>query len=842
MDRTLRKAVALAACFLTLAAAVPALPARAAGPAQVTISVNGQSAAPLAGARSVGANIEMSLVSDEMWQANGNWMEQSFFAGELSMMRWGYDAWAFDWETGRPLSENRYWGGLNSRDAAGTFGLEEFIAFCKKNGIVPFVMIPIESLDAFGGEAPLEKVKALTASMAQYIASQGVELCYFDMGNEPWNNGAGGSGNAQYLGSLFPEFQQIVKSANPNYRLVLQRAPQNVLWNGWNNTLVSAAQGAFDAYDDHRYSFYGWNKYFDKNGDDLLAPGSPLEGKEAILGECNIGWTPVQDNWDEGHVRDLGGSMALLNAMLDLIDGGQYGYIVSWPSHYPSKASISGCPNKSFGWFDLDRWYLDGDTVRLTGPALAHRIINQNVLENKLDAASTGEKVRVFAYENAQQTDLRVIVLNKWDATQLTLQIPQQYSSASAMVLRGESVWDTAPQYINHIAGNQPVNGGVFVNDIPGEAVVVYTFSAGQDSAAPAAPALNLPAAGETRASTAQAFAWQPVPGARNYRLVVSLHPDLSDPVIDTYTGRAVRYQSSEELLPGTAYYWAVTAGNAAGAASSAVSGFTTQAKESGVFTLNNDSVYISCSAGWNQQASAGSYRNDVMSCSEAGGYAEFTFTGTGAKLYGIKGDWCGLADVQVDFGAPVRVDAYAPAPEAQALLFDTGELPYGEHTVTLTVAGEKNPASTGVWIEYDKVELFDSQNGQPLANKVVWNDDNPNLKKFSVWNHQSVEGSYHGDDSSSNTWKAHVEFSFTGTNAVLYGLKGPWCGKADITVDGARAATVDAYAPEMQLGQVLYDTGALEPGAHTVRLTVTASKSAQSSGKWIELDRVVWQ
>lgn len=64
--------------------------------------------------------------------------------------------------------------------------------------------------------------------------------------------------------------------------------------------------GAFDAYDDHRYSFYGWNKYFDKNGDDLLAPGSPIEGKEAILGECNIGWTPVQDNWDEGHVRDLG--------------------------------------------------------------------------------------------------------------------------------------------------------------------------------------------------------------------------------------------------------------------------------------------------------------------------------------------------------------------------------------------------------------------------------------------------------------------------------------------------------------------------------------------------------
>ncbi len=32
----------------------------------------------LAGARRVGANIEMSMISDAMWQANGNWMEQSF--------------------------------------------------------------------------------------------------------------------------------------------------------------------------------------------------------------------------------------------------------------------------------------------------------------------------------------------------------------------------------------------------------------------------------------------------------------------------------------------------------------------------------------------------------------------------------------------------------------------------------------------------------------------------------------------------------------------------------------------------------------------------------------------
>ena len=54
-------------------------------------TVAGADVTPLAGARRVGTHIAMSMISDAMWQANGNWMEQSFFAGELDMMRWGYD-------------------------------------------------------------------------------------------------------------------------------------------------------------------------------------------------------------------------------------------------------------------------------------------------------------------------------------------------------------------------------------------------------------------------------------------------------------------------------------------------------------------------------------------------------------------------------------------------------------------------------------------------------------------------------------------------------------------------------------------------------------------------------
>ena len=538
----------------------------------------------------------------------------------------------------------------------------------------------------------------------------------------------------------------------------------------------------------------------------------------------------------------MGGSMALLNAMLDLINEGTYSYIVSWPSHYPSSDSIVDCPNNSFGWFDLDQWYLDGETVRLTGPALAHRIVNQNVLANKVDASSSADKVRVFAYTNDTQTDYRVIVLNKWDATTLNFSVPSQINSVSAMVMSGGSVWDTTPSYINLFSGTQAVSNGSFTSSIPGESVIVYTFTVDSSTTAPEAVSLDCPVNNET-VGTAQAFAWSAVEGCNNYRLVVDDNDDFTSPVIDTYTGKACRYQNSDELANGTTYYWKVIASNSAGTASSAVYSFTTITQQGNtILTLNNDSVYISHSSNWNQQTSAGSYRNDDMSCEEKDGFAEFTFTGTRARVYGIKGDWCGYADVQVDFGDAVRIDTYSATTEEQALFFDTGELPYGEHTVTLTVAGEKNSASSDTWIEYDKAEVEDSLYNNPIVDTVVWNDENPNLDKFSVWTHQSVPGSYHDDDSASNTWLASIEFTFNGTNAVIYGLKGPWCGKMEVKVDGVSVGTIDTYASEQQLQQILYDTGTLDAGEHTVKIIVKATKSSASSGKWIEIDKIVWK
>ena len=159
-----------------------------------------------------------------------------------------------------------------------------------------------------------------------------------------------------------------------------------------------------------------------------------------------------------------------------------------------------------------------------------------------------------------------------------------------------------------------------------------------------------------------------------------------------------------------------------------------------------------------------------------------------------------------------------------------------------LQVLGQKNDSSAGCWIEFDAVQVLDSAGNDPKMDTAVWNEDDARVSRFSIWTHQTVEGCYHNDDLSSSTWKAHAEFTFTGTNAVLRGLKAPWCGTADISVDGTVVATVDTYAPQQENQAVWYDTGELPYGAHTIRITVNAAKNDASEGKWVEWDTVTWR
>ena len=338
------------------------------------------------------------------------------------------------------------------------------------------------------------------------------------MGNEPWVSQRGQRYNARYLGSLFrvPADRQ---GGKPQLQPECCSGRRKIFYGtAGNSALVSAAQGRSTHMTTTAMRVLRLEQVcFDKNSDALLEPGTPIEGKRGILGECNIGWTPVQDDWNAGHVRDMGGSMALLNAMLEMIGDGRYSRIVTWLRIIPAKRLFRAVRKTRSAGSTWTSGIWRERPVRLTGPAAAHRIVNQNVLENRLGASSSAEKgagLRILqcgadrpARDRAEQMGRHTAYAERTGADGL-----RKRDGAER-----ESVWDTAPEYRSLFAGCEAVTGGSYTGGIPERALCTRSAPARREKR----PAAGIAEPGTAPAArgTAQAFAWTPVDGGRNYRL-----------------------------------------------------------------------------------------------------------------------------------------------------------------------------------------------------------------------------------------------------------------------------------------------------------------------------------
>lgn len=94
-------------------------------------------------------------------------------------------------------------------------------------------------------------------------------------------------------------------------------------------------------------------------------------------------------------------------------------------------------------------------------------------------------------------------------------------------------------------------------------------------------------------------------------------------------------------------------------------------------------------------------------------------------------------------------------------------------------------------------------------------------INKFTytgTWNNQSTTDK-----------NAEVLFTFQGSRAVLYGTKGPKGTKINITVDDNPPVQADLYN-ELEIPEfILCDTGTLDEGKHTIRVTIDESVSADN-------------
>ncbi|MBL7486923.1 endoglucanase [Frankia sp. AgB1.9] len=91
-----------------------------------------------------------------------------------------------------------------------------------------------------------------------------------------------------------------------------------------------------------------------------------------------------------------------------------------------------------------------------------------------------------------------------------------------------------------------------------------------------------------------------------------------------------------------------------------------------------------------------------------AGATTTIRWTGNRILIYGVKEQAGGLVSVSVDGRATATVDTYAPT-SSNTLIYDSGQLSFGDHIAVVTNIGQRNSASAAFAVSFDRAETYTS-------------------------------------------------------------------------------------------------------------------------------------
>ena len=174
--------------------------------------------------------------------------------------------------------------------------------------------------------------------------------------------------------------------------------------------------------------------------------------------------------------------------------------------------------------------------------------------------------------------------------------------------------------------------------------------------------------------------------------------------------GAAATLWSSYGLSPGTHTITVTVAGTKNSSSSSDIialddavvngSSVGTVAVDDGTTSGTN---YFTYGSNWGTASSVSDlYDGTAHWNSTAGSTATFTFTGTGATIYGVKDVDQGIATYSVDGGTARSVDDHSSTRLGGASLFTVSGLTDGTHTITVDVTGTKDSSSSSDIIALD--------------------------------------------------------------------------------------------------------------------------------------------
>ncbi|HEX6686296.1 MAG TPA: glycoside hydrolase family 2 TIM barrel-domain containing protein [Candidatus Limnocylindrales bacterium] len=175
----------------------------------------------------------------------------------------------------------------------------------------------------------------------------------------------------------------------------------------------------------------------------------------------------------------------------------------------------------------------------------------------------------------------------------------------------------------------------------------------------------------------------------------------------------------------------------------------------------------------------------------------------------------------------PLILEAGVGAVYAKTALGQTGTVTVGASASGLAAA---TPVSVGVQAFTDPIVPVSGSYtfGFPLD----FNDRHLSYAG-SGWTVTGDSQLFSKDNTWSDTANDTATFSFTGNRGVIYGVQGPTHGSAAISVDGGAEQTVSFQASARRGDVVLFTTGQLAQGSHTVRVRVVGNGT-------VALDRAI--
>ena len=103
-----------------------------------------------------------------------------------------------------------------------------------------------------------------------------------------------------------------------------------------------------------------------------------------------------------------------------------------------------------------------------------------------------------------------------------------------------------------------------------------------------------------------------------------------------------------------------------------------------------------------------------------------------------------------------------------------------------------------------------------------------------------TLSGTWAFEQNNTSAWSnkdknGEASFTFTGTQAWIFGTKDPNHGTVDVYIDGEKKATIDTNATERDMAALLYETPELEYGEHTVRMVCVTNALGLSEVKYAD-------